>query len=140
MSSIWILYPAIAMFLLTFSMIALMGVRRYRATARREVSMKFYRLYQDGEEPDHLRLLTRHVQNHFEVPPLFYVAVLMLYVTANVSVVSLTAAWLFVGFRALHSYVHLHGNDVRRRFFLFGASLLMLLTLWLFLLQALLRA
>ncbi len=126
-----IFYPSVAMFALTLAMMLRMGVARYRATASREVSLKYYRLYTEGAEPEHLRLLSRHVQNHFEVPPLFHLVVLMLYVTGQVSLLGLIIAWLYVALRCLHSYVHLVGNVVPRRFAVFIASGLALLALWL---------
>jgi hypothetical protein len=39
-------------------------------------------------------------------------------------------AWLFVATRCVHSYIHLGSNDVSRRFFTFGVSLLWLAGLW----------
>jgi hypothetical protein len=72
-----IIYPAIAMFFLTFGILVNLGVQRYAAIRRREVSIRYYRLYTEGQQPDRLQLLGRHVQNHFEVPPLFHIAVLL---------------------------------------------------------------
>lgn len=132
-----IFYPAIAMFLLTMFVLFRTGLARNAAVRRREVDVRFYQLYQ-GEEPAHLRLLSRHLQNHFEIPPLFYVVVLALYVTGQVTMLSLIGAWLFVALRVLHSVVHLGGNVVLRRFFVFIASCVSLILLWLYLLIGLL--
>lgn len=130
MSQIAILYPALGMFLLTLSMIFTLGISRFVAIRRRQVSIKYYRHYTEGAQPDWLHVLGRHVQNHFEVPPLFYIGVLMTFVTGSVTQVSLWAAWLFVALRAVHSVIHLGYNNVSHRFFCFGASLIALLVLW----------
>ena len=118
------------MFMLTISMILLLGISRFIAIKRRQVSIKFFRQYLDGKQPERLHILGRHVQNHFEVPPLFYVGVLLSVITNNPSSVSVIAAWLFVIFRCIHSYIHLGKNNVSHRFFCFGASLMALLVLW----------
>ena len=132
-----ILYPAIAMFFLSMFVLFKTGMSRNAAVKRREVDVRYYQLYQ-GEEPKHLRLLSRHLQNQFEVPPLFYVVVLALFITGLVSPISLIAAWMFVALRVLHTWVHLNGNNVLRRFQVFIASCVMLMLLWAYLLLGLL--
>jgi hypothetical protein len=129
-----IVYPAIAMFFLSFSVLAYTAYRRVTAVQRGEVSIRYYRLYNEGEQPDALQQLGRHVQNHFEVPPLFYVALLFLYVTGGVTPVSVGLAWLYVALRCLHSFIHLGSNDVRARLQAWASSGLALAGLWLCLL------
>ena len=46
-----------------------------------------------------------HLKNLFELPTVFYAAVLYLYATAQVDELYLAAAWTFLGFRILHSAV-----------------------------------
>ncbi len=137
MEKIAIIYPAIAMFCLSSCLLLKLGLSRFSAIKRGDVSMKYYRTFNQGCEPDRLHILSRHVQNHFEVPPLFYVGVIMTYITDVVGSVSVIAAWLFVILRAVHTYVHLGSNNVNLRFTCFAASLMCLLVLWLSLLFAL---
>lgn len=125
-----ILFPSVAMFLLTFGVIVRMGLARYLAIQSGAVSIKFFRTYDEGEQPARLHLLSRHVQNHFEVPPLFHLGVLMAFVTGAVSLASVAFAWLFFGVRCFHTYIHLGSNDVSVRFFTFGTSLAALAGLW----------
>jgi hypothetical protein len=73
-----IVFPAIAMFFLTSGMIGLLAIRRLTAVRRGEISLAYFKLYNLGMQPDALQQIGRHVQNHFEVPPLFYVVVLFL--------------------------------------------------------------
>lgn len=129
--SVHILYPAFAMFALVFAIIMRMGWLRFHAIRGRKMSIKYYTTYQKGEEPENMRILTRHVINQFEVPVLFYVGVVLVYITLQVSPVTLAFAWAFVGFRYIHSFIHLTDNNVSRRFFAFGLSLISLLGLWL---------
>lgn len=127
-----ILYPAFAMAFLTLSMILRMGLVRYSSVGRRDVSVKYYQLYEEthADRPDHLRKLERHVQNHFEVPPLFYVAVLIAFTTEHVTMPTVVLAWLFVAGRCIHSAIHLTYNNVLHRFSVFGATLFVLGLLW----------
>jgi hypothetical protein len=132
-----IVFPGIAMFFLTFAAIVMLGYRRVTAVQRGDVSIRYYRLYNEGEQPAALQLIGRHVQNHFEVPPLFYVVLLFLYVTASVTPFSVALAWLYVALRCLHSFIHLGSNDVRRRLLAWAASVFTLAGLWLSLLVSL---
>ena len=50
---------------------------------------------------------------------LFYALALYLFVTKQVDATYVTAAWVFVGFRALHSAVHCTFNLVLLRFYLY---------------------
>ena len=65
-----------------------------------------------------------NLKNLFEIPVIFYVLALFLFVTNQVDAANLTAAWLFVGFRAFHSAVHCTINIVMLRFYLYLASTL----------------
>jgi len=134
-----IVFPAIAMFFLTMTMVARMAYLRVTSVQRGDVPIQYYRLYYEGVEPDRLRQIGRHVQNHFEVPPLFYVAVLFLYATGSVTPLGVGLAWLYVALRAVHSFVHLGGNDVRTRLAVWASSALVLGGLWRVLLVSLLE-
>lgn len=130
MSNIHILYPAIAMFSLTIFCVVKLGLTRFFAVRRKEVSVSFFSTYSKGTQPPRLHLLMRHVQNHFEVPPLFYIAVVALLVTHSVSRSDIILAWLFVGSRLVHTLIHLGHNNVSQRFFVFGFGLICLCGLW----------
>lgn len=63
-----------------------------------------------------------NLKNLFELPTIFYVMVLYLYVRHEVDQVTVIAAWIFVGFRVLHSGVHCTINVIAVRFWLYAAS------------------
>jgi len=129
-----IIYPSIAMFMLTFSVVLYMGGSRYAAIRRGEVSIRFYRLYTEGQQTPRLQVIGRHAQNHFEIPPLFHIAVLFLYVTGSVSPLAVTLAWLYFASRCAHTFIHLGSNDVTLRFAAFLVGGLILASLWIVLL------
>ena len=60
-----------------------------------------------------------NLKNLFEIPVIFYALALYLFVTAQVDGVYVTAAWIFVAFRALHSAVHCTVNIVILRIYLY---------------------
>jgi hypothetical protein len=60
-----------------------------------------------------------NLKNLFEIPVLFYALALYLFVTKQVDVPYLGAAWVFVAFRVLHSVVHCTFNLVMLRFYLY---------------------
>ena len=60
-----------------------------------------------------------NLKNLFEIPVLFYALVLYLFVTNQVDAVYVTAAWVFVVFRVLHSVVHCTFNLIMLRFYLY---------------------
>ena len=135
-----ILYPVFAMFLLVVVVFARMRSLRFAAVRKNEVSVRFYRAFQDGTEPEPLRVVSRHFSNLFEVPVLFYVGVLMTYVTQQVNWGLIGCAWLYVVLRYAHSYIHLTSNDVVVRFTVYFASGVVLAIMWASLLVQMLRA
>ncbi len=134
-----ILYPVFALFYLTAAVLLRLAYLRFGATSSGEVSIKFYRTYDTGAEPAHIRVVTRHFINLLEVPLLFYVAVILAYITQHVSYGIVFCAWSYVALRYAHSAVHLTSNDVRLRFALYAASGMVLVVMWTMLLVQLLR-
>ena len=67
-----------------------------------------------------------NLKNLFELPTIFYAVVIYLYVTQQVDGLYLGAAWVFFGFRVLHSAVHCTFNFVPLRFWLYAISALAL--------------
>lgn len=65
-----------------------------------------------------------NLKNLFEIPVLFYGLVLYLFVTQQVDAVYVSAAWIFVLFRVLHSAVHCTFNLVLLRFYCYLFSTL----------------
>ena len=63
-----------------------------------------------------------NLKNLFELPTIFYVVVLYIYVTNQVDAAYLWAAWGFFLFRALHSAVHCTFNFIPLRFALYVIS------------------
>lgn len=125
-----ILYPVFALFLLTMLVLFHLGSLRINAIRSRQISIKFFRAYAGNDEPERLRVVSRHLVNLFEVPVLFYVGVILTYITAQVTTWAVICAWSYVVLRYLHSYVHLTSNNITIRFSFYFASTVPLLLLW----------
>jgi hypothetical protein len=69
-------------------------------------------------------------RNLFELPVLFYVAVLLAAQTWLVSPLTVGLAWLFVLLRVLHSWIHCTYNKVMHRFKVYVAGGAVLWVLW----------
>ena len=134
----YILYPTFALFFLVTLVFLRMRSLRFAAVRRNEVSVKYYRAFTGDEEPEEIRVVTRNFINLFEVPVLFYVVVLMTYVTHQVTYWMVACAWLYVALRYAHTFIHLTSNDVIVRFSLYLASGVVLFVMWATLLIALL--
>ncbi|WP_084154629.1 MAPEG family protein [Polycyclovorans algicola] len=67
-----------------------------------------------------------HYMNLFEAPVLFYVLVAVSLATGIVTPLTVTLAWVFVGFRVAHALIHCSYNNVSHRgaTFLLGALVL----------------
>ena len=131
MQRVDILFPAVAMALWTLSLLLALGLRRFIAVRTRHVDHRYYQTFDTAEgEPESLRKHTRNVENLFEAPPLFYAALLMIYVAGRVDAVVVIAAWIYFGLRVLHSLIHLSYNRVTHRFPVYAASSGVLAFLW----------
>lgn len=130
MSPHTIFFPMGALALLTFAMLLLMARRRFRAGSKGLVTGRDFAYGEAPNAPEDAKLANRNYGNLLELPMLFYVICLMLYVTSKVSIIFLVLAWAYVVLRALHSYVHVTSNHIRTRFRLFAASNFVLMAMW----------
>ena len=135
-----ILLPLLAMFLLASIVAGTMLRRRisfYKTNRvhpqKTATSAQMAAIMSDSRAPDNFR-------NLFEIPILFYVAVLTIYVTGQTNAVYLVLAWGFVLARYVHSAIHCTSNNVMRRFYAFLASSAFLVTIWLCLAYQLITA
>ena len=112
--------PVFAMFFLTLIVWVYMYARRIRFITSNNLSAEqlapaeFARL-----SPPEVANPSDNLKNLFEIPVLFYALTIYLFVTNTVDTVYVAAAWVFVGFRVLHSAMHCTINIVMVRFYLY---------------------
>lgn len=125
-----IFWPMIAMALLTFVPLGMMAVKRVRATQRGVTVPEDYALGKSPRVPADVALANRSFMNTLEVPVLFHVLSLALYVTHGVDLAFLSLAWAYVALRCAHSLVHLTYNRVTHRLVPFATSNAVLIAMW----------
>ena len=69
-------------------------------------------------------------RNLFELPVLFYLALVVAALAGLATPLVLGLAWAYVALRVVHSVIHCTYNRVRHRFYAFAASTLVLCVLW----------
>ena len=69
-------------------------------------------------------------RNLFEAPVLFFAVCCALAITDTVTPLQVTLAWVFVGLRAVHSFIHVTYNRVMHRFAAYVASTICLFLMW----------
>ncbi|QKI90314.1 MAPEG family protein [Thiomicrorhabdus xiamenensis] len=101
---------------------------RFRAVAHEGLNPRYFLHNRGGKLPDALTQTEQHYQNLFELPILFYLLILSVYVTQTLDLLQVTLCWLFVLSRLWHTTVHLGTNNFvkRRNAFLFGGLVLFL--------------
>jgi len=80
--------------------------------------------------PDKVCIPNRAYMNLLEMPMLFYVVCLLIYVTQIGTSSMPMLAWSYVALRILHSVIHLTYNKVMHRLTAFAISNVVLVTLW----------
>lgn len=118
-----ILAPVLVMFLLTLVVWLYMYVRRLPFVFSGDYTPdRGTALELDMASPADIVRPSDNLRNLFELPVIFYALVLMLFVTQQVDGGYLTAAWVFTGFRVLHSAMHCTANIIPVRFALYLIS------------------
>jgi hypothetical protein len=125
-----LIYPMLAMVLLTAAVLAILFRSRVRAVREGKVTARFFKLYQNESEPEYAVKPSRHLVNLFEAPTLFYPACLAAMIIHQVNEITVGLAWLYVAARLAHTFVHLGSNKLRWRMRTYFTSWFVLLALW----------
>ena len=135
MSGEEIFKPFFGMMLLTFIVWIVMYVRRLHYIVSNRIDTRQLTIPEKGAAliPENVSWPAYNLRNLFELPVLFYVLCLYLYVSSSVDSLFVSAAWLFVALRTIHSLVHCSRNIVNLRFavYMLGA-----VTLWFMIMRA----
>jgi hypothetical protein len=107
-----ILWPMLAHIGWVFLLYVWLTVARQRAVQRGEVE---YGAFARGEEPHEVARITRNLANQFELPVIFYAAVVLLAATKNATTIDVIAAWVFVAGRVIHTLVQTLTDNVPLR-------------------------
>jgi len=123
-----IFWPMLAHVLLVYIVYAVMAKRRYGAVRSGEAKASQFKVR--GSEPDASATVSNNLMNQFELPVLFHVLCLALYVTNGVNYLTLILMWIFVISRYAHAWVHLTSNRLPLRQNAFAAGVVVLGLCW----------
>ncbi len=126
-----LLIPLLALVFLTFLVWVYMYVTRVREIKRKSIDPQSLDtrvhgqalLTDSGAQADNLK-------NLFELPVLFYVAVLLTLELMIQDQLLVQLVWSYVALRYVHSLVHCTYNRVMHRFIAYAASCLVLMLIW----------
>ena len=125
-----IFFPVFALAAWTFAILLLIPYKRIKAVAQKQLVADDFKLGESKNVPPSVSLPNQNYTNLLELPILFYVICLVLYVTNTVDVAALYLAWAYVGFRLIHSVVHLTSNHIFQRLIVFAISAFVLIAMW----------
>ena len=130
MSPFALVFPMLALVVLTFGVSVKLFRARLRSVREGHTPVSYFRVFQGSPEPEFLAKPTRHYVNLFETPVLFYAGCLAAMVTGVTGPVVVGLAWVYVAARLGHAWVHLGANRVRHRLRVFLLGWLCILGLW----------
>jgi hypothetical protein len=125
------IWPMIAHVALVFCLYFMLSFRRVGAVKGGRARVEQFR--ENREEPAESLIVKNAIANQFELPVLFYVVSILLYLVDADNPVTVAGGWLFVVLRYLHAYVHVTSNRIRYRrpLFIAGFAVVGLLWVWL---------
>ena len=122
--------PMGALALLTFLVLTLIPIRRFRAGFAGRIVPDDFKFGESKNVPSDVSIPNRAYMNLLEMPMLFYVLCLMLFVSGRVDAMFLNLAWSYVALRAIHSLIHVTYNNVYHRLIIFSLSNVALIVTW----------
>ena len=122
--------PMGALALLTFVVLALIPLRRFRAGFAGRIVPDDFKFGESRNVPGDVSIPNRAYMNLLEMPALFYVICLMYFVSGRVDWACLDLAWAYVGLRLVHSAIHVTYNDVYHRLAVFALSNVAVIAMW----------
>ena len=125
-----VLYPMFALAAWTLVVLLLIPIARARSARRREIVIDDFKFGESPAVPPAVSIPNRNYMNLLELPMLFYIVCLVLYVTGGASSLAIAIGWAFVVFRIVHSAIHLTYNRVLHRLAAFTAANVALVFLW----------
>jgi hypothetical protein len=125
-----ILLPLFALVTLTFMVWVRLYIDRISELRSRQIAVQEISTSRQVAERLKNTNAADNFKNLFEMPVLFYVFCLTIFVTQSVTAVFVGGSWLYVLLRVAHSAIHCTYNNVLHRFTVYAVSSLLLFGLW----------
>jgi hypothetical protein len=110
-----IFWPVLLQAGLTYGVYVLGSSRRLAAVSSGEAKPGQFRVPSPSNEPERSVTAMRNLENQFELPVLFYVCCLTLFVLNAAGTAAVVLAWAFALSRLGHAYVHVTTNRLKFR-------------------------
>lgn len=107
MSQLLILQPVAVLALFTLLVLLLMPYQRVKAVREKHITPDDFKYGESANVPPCVRIPNRNMMNLLELPLLFYVAAIILFITSKVDTTFVYLAWAYVALRVGHSAIHL---------------------------------
>ena len=126
-----ILWPTFALVALIFVVWFVLFVQRLGHIKRNPPRAQDFA---DGESAlryfQPVEMPANNLRNLFEMPVLFFAIVPVMILVHQVTVPQVVLAWIYVGLRAVHSFIHIGPKKVPPRFMVYLASCAVLAAMW----------
>ena len=124
-----VLLPVFAQVALTFALLLWMAFARTGSVRRGETKIRDIALGQLAW-PEQATKVSNCFNSQFQLPLLFYVLVILAWITRQADLLFVVMAWTFVILRLAHAYIHTTSNHVPTRFNVFAVGTIVLLVMW----------
>ena len=124
-----VLLPVFVQVALTFGLLFWMAYTRRSSLSRGELKVRDIALRQPAWPPRATQA-SNSFDSQFQLPLLFYVLVILAWITKQADLLFVVMAWIFVLSRLAHAYVHTTSNHVPTRFNIYALGMIVLLIMW----------
>jgi hypothetical protein len=124
-----VLLPVFVQVALTFGLLLWMAYTRRSSLSRGEIKVRDMALGQSAW-PAKPQQASNCFDSQFQIPLLFYVLVVLAWITKQADLIFVVMAWIFVVSRLVHAYIHTTSNHVPTRFNAFALGVAVLLMMW----------
>lgn len=125
------IYPMFAVVMLTAVVGLITIYLRFTSVTRGLVSIKYFRTMSGAANlPESMAKASRHFDNLFELPTLFYAACIVAMITNHTGETMQGLAWAFVAARVAHAFIHITYNNVLHRMISFVAGFVVVMVMW----------
>src|SRR5262245_35330736 len=129
MSLASVLLPVFVQVALTFALLFWMASARTGALRSKETKMSDIALG-EGNWPARVMAVGNSYNNQLQIPVLFYVLVILAWITRKADLLFVVMSWIFVVSRIAHAWVHTTTNYVPNRFYAFAVGVFVLILMW----------
>lgn len=127
----FILLPALALVLLAMLVWLYLYFVRFRAIKNLRIKYRLSRSYLgDDIFPESATAALHNLESLLQIPALFFIAIILIYVTRSTDSTYLILTWSFVCFCYIHSLIHLTYNKLLHRVGIYVISCIVLWIIW----------